>query len=95
MARTGSSGSGGSGDYVIAFSTAYWVPIGPGAKASVPLLSEDSLSPLFEGVSEATEEAIYNSLLRATTVQGRDGHVAEAIPIERLREILARAGRTP
>ncbi|MGH9702347.1 MAG: P1 family peptidase, partial [Candidatus Acidiferrales bacterium] len=46
------------------------------------------LSPLFEAVIDATEEAIDNSLLRATTVHGRDGHVAEAIPIEQLKALL-------
>ena len=93
MARTGSSGSAGSGDYVIAFSTASWLPAGPGTKATFQAVNDDSLSPLFEAVSEATEEAIYNSLLRATTVTGRDAHVAEAIPIDRLREILHGASR--
>lgn len=58
--------------------------------APIERLSEDSLSPLFEGVIDATEEAIDNSLLRATTVRGRDGHVAPAIPIDRLRELLKR-----
>jgi len=92
MARTGSSGSHGSGDYVIAFSTTNRSV--PGAPPQpVILLRDDNLSPLFQAAIEATEEAIYNSLLRATTVRGAGGAVAEAIPIERLREILRRAGR--
>ncbi|MGH9710206.1 MAG: P1 family peptidase, partial [Candidatus Acidiferrales bacterium] len=61
----------------------------------VRLLSEESLSPLFEVAAEATEEAIDNSLLRATTVRGRDGHVIEALPIDRLKEILANRGIHP
>jgi D-aminopeptidase len=92
MARTGSSGSHGSGDYVISFSTKNRYAPGQGVERpfirQITTLAEDELSPLFEGVIEATEEAIYNSLLRATTVRGRDGHTAEAIPIARLVEIL-------
>ncbi len=91
MARTGSSGSHGSGDYVIAFSTTNRIPGDSGQGPATPLVAEDRLSPLFQAASEATEEAIYNSLLRATTVRGRDGHAAEALPIERLRELLRRA----
>ena len=59
----------------------------------VSLLAEDALSPLFEAVAEATEEAIDNSLLRAQTVPGREGHVARALPIAQLQEILREAGR--
>jgi D-aminopeptidase len=52
-------------------------------------LQNDDMSPLFEGVVEATEEAIYNSLFMATTVTSR-GRTVEAIPLDRVREILAR-----
>ena len=79
MARTGAAGSNGSGDYAIAFSTS----------RGKPLLSNDAMSPLFLATIEATEEAIINSLLRATTVTG-NGHTAEALPIEPTREILRR-----
>jgi len=79
MARTGASGSNGSGDYAIAFSTA----------RGKPLLSNDAMSPLFAAAIEATEEAIINSLLKATTVTG-NGHTAEALPIDATREILRR-----
>ena len=87
MARTGSSGSHGSGDYVIAFSTTlrYLPAASPSPLATV---REDDLSPLFQAVIEATEEAIYNSLLQATTVRGREGQTVEAIPIDRLRLLL-------
>ncbi|MGB6484657.1 MAG: P1 family peptidase [Candidatus Acidiferrales bacterium] len=93
LARAGSSGSNGSGDFVIAFSTMTQIPEGSQGNAGTKQLSEESLSPLFEAVIEATEEAIDNSLLRATTVKGRDGHVIEALPIEKLKEILARGSR--
>jgi len=88
MARAGSSGSNGSGDFVIAFSTTNRIAA-DAASQPVTLLRDDDLSPLFEATIEATEEAIDNSLLRATTVRGRDGHTAEALPIARLRELLS------
>jgi D-aminopeptidase len=88
LARSGSSGSNGSGDFVIAFSTTTKIAAGPHRSVETTVISEDALAPLFEATIEATEEAIDNSLLRATTVKGRDGHVIEALPIERLGEIL-------
>jgi len=94
MARAGSSGSSGSGDYVIAFSTTNRIQAGMAPGRAISLLADDALSPLFEAVAEATEEAIDNSLLKAQTLRGRDGHVAPAIPVARLREILAEAGVT-
>lgn len=93
MARTGSTGSHGSGDYVIAFSTANRIDASSGALREITLLDENRLNRLFEAVIEATEEAVYNSLLRATTVQGRDGHKAQAIPIDQLRAVLRAAAR--
>lgn len=96
LARTGSAGSNGSGDYAIAFSTALELRIRTGPnnrdpKANVALLSNDAMSPLFLAVIEATEEAIYNSLFRATTTTGR-GHTVEALPLDRTLEILRRHG---
>jgi D-aminopeptidase len=82
LARTGSSGANGSGDYGIAFST---------ARSPSKLLANDEASPLFLAVIEATEEAIYNSLLRAVTVTG-NGRTVEALPIGRTVEILRRHG---
>jgi D-aminopeptidase len=82
LARTGSSAANGSGDYAIAFSTARTEPA---------TLTNDAMSPLFLAVIEATEEAIYNSLFRATTVTGR-GRTVEALPIGRTVEILRRHG---
>ena len=81
LARTGSPMTNGSGDFVIAFSTDRTTP---------PLLN-DRMSPLFEAVVEATEEAIYNSLFRATTVRGFRG-TAAALPLDSTRAILVRHG---
>ncbi len=94
LARTGATGSNGSGDYAIALSTAPDLRIRMGAnsrtsKSTIALLSNDAMSPLFLAVIEATEEAIYNSLFRATTTTGR-GHTVAALPIDRTLEILKR-----
>ena len=94
LARTGSSYSHGSGDYAIAFSNAPEARVRHGEAAPRVRLSlpGEALSPLFEAALEATEEAVYNSLFRATTVTG-NGQTAEAIPIARVVEILKRYGR--
>lgn len=91
LARTGSPSTNGSGDYVIAFSTLNRIRVGEKLR-SEQTLGNDAMSPLFEAVVEATEEAIYNSLFRATTVTGRDGHRVEALPIEKTLEILKKYG---
>ena len=89
LARTGSPSTQGSGDYVIAFSTAAQnrVRHGDTALRRVELLPNDAMSPLFLAVIEATEEAIYNSLFRAQTTTGQ-GRTVEALPLERTLEIL-------
>jgi D-aminopeptidase len=81
LARTGSHGSNGSGDYAIAFST---------AREGKPLENR-AMSPLFLAVIEATEEAIYNSLFRATTTRG-NGRTVQALPIRETLEVLRRYG---
>lgn len=91
LGRTGSSASNGSGDYVIAFSTAAAMRRAPGRASPGPELGNDAMSAIFQAVVEATEEAIYNSLFMATTVTSRFGTV-EAIPLDRVREILRRYG---
>jgi D-aminopeptidase len=99
LARTGSSASNGSGDYVIAFSTADEVRrrISPPTPGSTPAprttrqLSNDDMSPLFEAVIEATEEAIYNSMFMATTVTSR-GRTVDAIPLDSVRAVLRKYG---
>lgn len=95
LGRTGSSMSHGSGDYVIAFSTSLDVRIRASEPRTqtIPRLREDDLSPLFQATVEATEEAIYNSLLQATTVKGYQGREAEALPTDKVRELLKKYGR--
>ena len=88
MARVGSTGSNGSGDYAIAFSTANRISQTATRTTPLALLSEDALSPLFEAAVDATEEAIVNSMLKATTVRGFQGHQADALPIPQLRQLL-------
>ncbi len=94
LARTGSAMTHGSGDYVIAFSTAEQVriPLDSPRLRKQDVLPQKELSPLFQGVIEATEEAIYNSLLKATTMTG-NGRTVEALPIEKVKEILRKYQR--
>lgn len=87
LARTGSPSTNGSGDYVIAFSTQNRIRVME-ERRSVQLLGNEATSPLFLAVVEATEEAIYNSLFRATSMTGHNGHKLEALPIDRTLEIL-------
>ncbi len=90
LARTGSFVSNGTGDFVIAFSTANLVRDGDTlTRPAGEEVRNRAMSPLFLATVEAVEEAVYNSLTAATSVTGRDGNVAEAIPIDRLVEILA------
>ncbi len=88
LAKTGGIASNGSGDYVIAFSTAEGLRI-PYVKPSLELekgefLQNDDMTSLFLGVIEATEEAIINSLFAAETMEGKDGHVVEKLPVEKV-----------
>lgn len=93
LARTGSPATNGSGDYVIAFSTATQNRV----RASESLrqtqtLGNEAMSPLFQAVVEATEEAIYNSLCKATTMTGRAGLRIEALPLDQTKEVLRKYG---
>jgi len=90
VSRTGSSASNGSGDYAIAFSTAPQVRIHANDKAltrNLEVMTNDAMSPLFLAAIEATEEAVYNSMFKATTMTA-NGHTVEALPIEKTVEIL-------
>ena len=93
LARTGSFASNGSGDYVIAFSTDPSVrrPRESDTPVTTPSLVNASMSPLFAAAAEATEEAIYNAIFKATTVTSSRGTL-EAIPVDTLREILEKHG---
>src|SRR5688572_27702394 len=97
LARTGAAATNGSGDYAIAFSTATDVRVRIPAQSerhlprNLKTLGNDAMSPLFLAVIEATEEAIYNSLFKATTTTGR-GHTVEALPLDRTLEILRKHG---
>jgi D-aminopeptidase len=105
LARTGSMVGHGSGDVAIAFSTAESVRIpqvAPGFTLPLETVAEGPLAngargidALFEATAEATEEAILNALFRAETTVGRDDHRVEALPLDRVRALLAAAGRTP
>jgi len=90
MGRTTTHMTNGSGDYAIAFSTAYTIPHrGQGPTVATPaLVANDPMSELFRAVEEATEEAIYNSLFAARTTTGFGGSRAGALPIDKVVPLL-------
>ena len=98
LARTGSAYSNGSGDFAIAFSTAASVRRGvlpPGRPVrTVEALANDAMSPLFQAVAEATEEAVINSLFRADAVRSVGGTV-RALPLDSVLPVLRRRGVLP
>ncbi|MHA7130720.1 DmpA family aminopeptidase [Algoriphagus namhaensis] len=99
LAKTGGIASNGSGDYVIAFSTAESLRV-PYAAQSGKLqpggsLPNDSMTPLFLAVIEATEEAIINSLFAAESMTGRDGNRVEALPKAEILEWVLRNQKSP
>lgn len=93
LARTGAAGSNGSGDYAIAFSTAPQVRIRPTTRLTrqITVVTNQAMSPLFLATIEATEEAIYNSLFKATTMTG-NGVTVKALPIPATLRILRKYG---
>ena len=91
IVRTGGYYSNASGDYAVAFSTAKEARIqnrSTSSTDSVVLLRNEHMSPLFLAAAEASEEAILNSLFKAKRMEGRDGHVAEALPLDKIRKII-------
>jgi len=93
VARTGSISGNGSGDIFLAFSTANKdADKGPGPN-SVLTVSNERISPLFEATVEATEEAIVNAMVGAETMTGRDGYTVNALPHERLQQVLKKYNR--
>jgi D-aminopeptidase len=101
LARAGSIGANGSGELMLAFSTAQTVPPRvPGLRASSPspagrhvLAPPQPVRPLFTATIEAVEEAVANALFAATTTRGRDGNILYALPVDRALEVLDRYGR--
>jgi D-aminopeptidase len=103
LGRIGSTAHNGSGELMIAFSTANRIPLSSN-DGTVPVRamldgpgphSPDVFNPLFAATVEAVEEAVLNALFTAETTVGRDGHVLHALPLDRTFEILARHGRGP
>jgi len=91
LARTGSMAHHGSGDFVLAFSTGNLVDHAPHGLTRQLELVEDNgptLDALFVATVEGTEEAVYNALLQARTMEGRDSHVSRALPIDRMQQLL-------
>ncbi len=90
LARTGTIGRHGSGDFILAFSTGNVIPHYPTDQTyTMTILADIYLNAIFAAVVESTEEAILNALTMATTVVGRDGHRVEAIPLEQLKQLLS------
>ena len=92
LARNGSIAEHTSGDIFVAFSTGNRVPSGLGT-ATVDMLANEQLTPLFGAVVEATEEAVINALVAAETMQGINGNTAYAVPVERLCAVLKKHNR--
>jgi D-aminopeptidase len=96
LARTGGIAANGSGDYVIAFSTATGVRILQQSDSMLDSIAEvrnDRMSPLFLAVNEASEEAILNSLFCAESMKGQSGNFVESLPREKVLAILKKYGR--
>src|SRR3954451_1536865 len=88
LARTGSIASHGSGEIFVAFSTGCRFPRDKRGRVVHDVLADRELDGLFEAVVDATEEAVLDSLFRATTTVGRNGRIAEALPIAELLELM-------
>lgn len=92
LARTGSTARHGSGDFILAFSTANVIPHYPKDPTyTLTHLADTHLNPLITATVDATEEAILNALTMATTIVGRDGHRAEAIDLDRIKALVLRS----
>jgi len=94
LARTGSIAGHGSGDIFLAFSTGVRIPRGSSQPLwTAEVVNDEYLDPFFGAVVDATEAAVLDSLFRADTVEGRDGHVVPGLPVDRTLALLAAAGR--
>ena len=93
VGRQGGFGGNGSGDIFLAFSTANPKSWTSDSTASVRMLDNDRLSPLFRATAQATEGAITNALLAAETMSGPNDFTVTALPVDRLRAVMAKYGR--
>jgi len=94
LARTGTPSTDGSGEFVIAFSTANIFPSGTETGTfQIQMVVNSRLSSLFQAVIEATEEAVVNSMTMATTTTGRNGRTMHAIPLDQLQQVMQQYGR--
>lgn len=92
LARAGGRSYNGSGDIVLSFSTGYTIPHYGKEKLDIRVLKDSSLNPLFKAVSEAIEEAIIDSLFTSETMEGRDHHIVDALPVDEVLRILSSKG---
>jgi D-aminopeptidase len=90
VGRTGEAGMDSSGDIFLAFSTGNHYPAGADRPVSLDVLPHDQMDALFVAVAEAVEEAIVNALTAAVTTSGYQGHIAHALPLDKLVEVMAR-----
>ena len=94
LARTGTPSTDGSGEFVIAFSTANVFPSSTESGTfQIQMVVNRRLSLLFEAAIEATEEAVINSMTMATTMTGRNGRTMPAIPLDKLKQVMKAYGR--
>lgn len=93
LARVGGYGGNESGDIFLAFATGNPLPIKPSTPYALTMFPNEYINPLFEGVVEATEEAIINAMTAAETMTGFQGHTAHALPLDELQRIMQQANR--
>ena len=93
VARTGSISSNGSGDIFVAFSTANPGAAAGNGPATLQMVRNSQITPIFSATVQATEEAIINALVAAETMVGRDGNEIVALPHDRVRELLREYNR--
>jgi L-aminopeptidase/D-esterase-like protein len=93
LARTGSTSGNGSGDLFLAFSTANANAAAAKGPVNVSMLPNDSMNPVFEGVVQATEEAIANAMVAAESMTGYQGHTVQALPHDKLQDVLRKYNR--
>jgi D-aminopeptidase len=93
LARAGGTGHAFSGDLFLAFSTGNHCPPGARQPVEVRLLPLGQTDPLFDAAADAVEESILNALTAAETMTGYQGHVAHALPLDKLKQVMASYGR--